>query len=105
MGSRPRIIAPLASPPRPSGATATGSRARASRTSVPSSCLLHDVDRYLDRRNRSPVLEPVQGVPVLRPAHAGPIVGGDSIAMVGDRALQYVDGARPILVVVNRAED
>src|SRR5512147_644947 len=62
------------------------------------------VDRDLHCRNRSSVLKPVCGVPVLRPTYSRPIVGSDSISMVGDRSLQYVDGARSVYVVVNRAE-
>ena len=70
------------------------------------SLLLPDyIDRDLHRRNRSSVLKPVCGVPVLRPADSRPIVGRDSISMVGDRSLQDVDGAGSALVVVERAED
>jgi hypothetical protein len=64
-----------------------------------------DVDRDLHRRNRSSVLKPVCGVPILGPAHSRPIVHSDSISMVGDRSLQYVDDAGSVLMVVNRAED
>jgi hypothetical protein len=70
------------------------------------SLLLHDyIDRDLHRRNRSLVLKPVCGVPILGPAHSRPIVGGDSISMVSDRSLQYEDGAWSVFMVVNRAED
>src|SRR5438046_6584890 len=63
------------------------------------------VDRDLHRRNRSSVLEPVYGVPILGPAHSRPIVRRDSISMIGYRSFQYVDGARSAFVVVKRAED
>jgi hypothetical protein len=63
------------------------------------------VDRNLHCRNRFSVLEPVCGVPVLWPAHSRPIVRSDSISMVSDRSLQYVDDAWSVLMVVNRAED
>ena len=70
------------------------------------SSLLPDyVDRDLHGRNRSSVLKPVGGVPILGPAHSRSIVRGDAIAMVGDRSLQYVDGAWSAFMVVNRAED
>src|SRR5512140_1585331 len=70
------------------------------------SLLLPDyIDRDLHCRNRSPVLKPVYGVPVLGPAHSRPIVRSDSISMVSDRSLQYVDGTWSAFVVVNRAED
>src|SRR5574342_870514 len=70
------------------------------------SLLLPDyIDRYLHGRNRSFVLKPVRGVPVLGPAHSRPVVGSDSVSMVGDRSLQDVDDAWSVLVVVNRAED
>src|SRR5581483_11267324 len=70
------------------------------------SLLLPDyVDRDLHRRNRSSVLKPVCGVPILGPAHSRPIVRRDSISMVGDRSLQYVDDAWSVFMVVNRAED
>jgi len=45
------------------------------------------------------------GVPILGPAHSRPIVRSDSISMVSDRSLQYIDGAWSAFVVVNRAED
>src|SRR5512139_3625681 len=64
-----------------------------------------DVDRDLHGRNRSSVLEPVDGVPVLGPAHSRAIVRRDTVSMVRDRPLQDVDGAWPVFVVVNRAED
>src|SRR5450759_4974905 len=70
-----------------------------------SSLLPDDIDRDLHRRNRSPVLEPVGRVPILRPADSHPIVRGDPVPMVSDRSLQDVDGARSALVVVNRSED
>src|SRR4029453_9617416 len=63
-----------------------------------------DIDRYLHRRNRSSVLKPVCGVPILGPAHSRPIVRSDSIPMVSDRSLQYVDDAWSVFMVVNRAE-
>jgi len=70
------------------------------------SLLLPDyIDRDFHRRNRTSVLKPVCGVPILRPAHSRPIVRGDSISMVGDRSLQYVDSAWPVFMVVNGAED
>src|SRR5919205_2836371 len=70
------------------------------------SSLLPDyIDRDLHRRNRSSVLKPVCGVHILGPAHSRPIVLSDSISMVSDRSLQYVDDAWSVLMVVNRAED
>src|SRR5512139_3648346 len=63
------------------------------------------IDRDLHCRNRSSVLEPVCGVPVLGPAHSRPIVRSDSISMVSDRSLQDVDGAWSAFMVVNRAKD
>src|SRR5512142_1124219 len=63
------------------------------------------IDRDLHRRNRSSVLKPVCGVPILGPAHSRPIVRSDSISMVGDRSLQYVDDAWPVFMVVDGAED
>jgi len=63
------------------------------------------VDRDLHRRRRSPVLKPVCGVRILGPAHSRPILRSHSISMVSDRPLQYVDHARPVHMVVNRAED
>jgi hypothetical protein len=47
----------------------------------------------------------VCGVPILGPAHSRSIVRSDSISMVRDRSLQYVDGAWSAFMVVNRAED
>src|SRR4051794_19125983 len=70
-----------------------------------SSFFADDIDRDLNRRARSPVLEPVRGVPVLGPAHSRPIVRGDPVAMVSDRSLQYVDDAWSVFVIVNRTED
>src|SRR4249920_1492505 len=67
--------------------------------------LLDYVDRDLHRRNRSSVLKPVCGVPILGPAHSRPIVRSGSIPMVSDRSLQYVDHAWSVLMVVDRAED
>jgi hypothetical protein len=64
-----------------------------------------DVDRDLHRRNRSSVLKPVCGVPILGPAHPRPIIRSGSISMVCDRSAQYVDDAGSVLMVVNRAED
>src|SRR5512132_296253 len=70
------------------------------------SLLLPDyIDRDLHRRNRSFVLKPVCGVPILGRAHSRPIVRSDSISMVSDRSLQYVDDAWSVFMVVNRAED
>ena len=70
------------------------------------SLLLPDyIDRDLHRRNRSSVLKPVCGVPILGPAHSRPIVRSDSISMVSDRSLQYVDDAWSVFMVVHRAED
>src|SRR5664280_1318752 len=63
------------------------------------------IDRDLQRRNRSSVLKPVCGVPILGPAHSRPIVRCDSISMVSDRSLQYVNGAWSVYMVVNRADD
>src|SRR5215217_3668128 len=63
------------------------------------------IDRDLHRRNRSSVLKPVCGVPILGPAHSRPIVRSDSISMVSDLTLQYVDDAWSVFMVVNRAED
>src|SRR5919112_5140797 len=73
--------------------------------SGPSLLLPDYIDRDLHRRNRPPVLKPVCGVPILGPAHSRPVVRSDSIPMVGDRPLQYVDDARSAFMVVNRAED
>src|SRR5512144_3349294 len=70
------------------------------------SLLLPDyINRYLHCRNRSSVLEPVYSVPILGPAHSRPIVRSDSISMVSDRSLQYVDDAWSVFMVVHRAED
>src|SRR5512139_2809858 len=70
------------------------------------SSLLPDyIDRDLHRRNRSSVLKPVCGVSILRPAHSRSIVRSDSISMVSDRSLQYVDGAWSVFMVVNRTQD
>src|SRR5512146_1980380 len=70
------------------------------------SLLLPDyIDRDLHRRNRSSVLKPVCGLPILGPPHSWPIVRSDSISMVSDRSLQYVDGAWSVSMVMNRAED
>ena len=70
------------------------------------SLLLPDyIDRDLHCRNRPSVLKPVCGVPILGPAHSRPIVRSDSISMVSDRSLQYVDGAWSGRMVVHRAED
>src|SRR5512140_2397597 len=63
------------------------------------------IDRDLHRRRRSSILKPVCGVPILGPAHSRPIVLSHSISMISDRSLQYIDHARPVFVVVNRAED
>jgi hypothetical protein len=52
-----------------------------------SSLLPDDIDRDFHRRNRSPVLKPVCGVPILGPAHPRLIVRSDSIPMVSDRSL------------------
>jgi hypothetical protein len=67
--------------------------------------LSDDIDRDLHCRNRSSVPKPVCGVPILGPAHSRPIVRSDSKSMVSDRALQHVDGAWSVFMVVNRAED
>ncbi len=64
-----------------------------------------DIDRDLYRRNRSSVLKPVGGVPILGPAHSRPIIRSGSISVISDRSLQYVDDAWSVLMVVNRAED
>src|SRR5512139_1770117 len=70
------------------------------------SLLLADyIDRDLHRRNRSSVPKPVWGVPILGPAHSWPIVRSDSISLVSDRSLQYVDDAWSVFMVVQRAED
>src|SRR2546421_3913217 len=63
------------------------------------------IDRDLRRRNRSSVLKPVCGVPILGPAYSRPIVRSDSISMVSDRSLQYVDDAWSVSMVVNGTED
>src|SRR4029453_9518331 len=63
------------------------------------------IDRDLHRRIRSSVLKPVCGVPILGPAQSRPIVRSDSISMVSDRSLHYVDGAWSVVMVVHRAED
>src|SRR5574339_621801 len=67
--------------------------------------LSDDIDRDLHRRNRSSVLKPVCGVPILGPAHSRPIVRSNSVSMVSDGSLKYVDGAWSAFVVVNGAED
>ena len=59
------------------------------------SLLPDDVDRDLDGPARSPVLEPVPGVSILGPAHAWPVLSGDSVAMVGDRPFEDVDDTGP----------
>jgi hypothetical protein len=70
------------------------------------SLLLPDyIDRNLHRRNRSSVLKPMCSVPILGPSHSRPIVRSDSISMVSDCSLQYVDDAWSVFMVVNRAED
>ena len=70
------------------------------------SLLLPDyIDGDFHRRNRSSVLKPVCGVPILRPAYSRPIVRRDSISMVGDGSLEYVNHARPVFMVVDWAED
>src|SRR5512136_1399241 len=70
------------------------------------SLLLPDyIDRDLHCRNRSSVLNPVCGVPILGLAHSRPIVRSDSISLVSDRSLKYLDGAWSVFMVVNRAED
>src|SRR4051812_5969430 len=66
--------------------------------------LAHDVDRDLNCGNGSLVLEPVQRVAVLRPTQSRPVVRIYAVAMVGDRPLQYVDGAGAVLVVVDGTE-
>ena len=43
-------------------------------------------------------------VPILGPAGARPVVGGDAVSMVGDRPLQDADRARSAVVVMDRAE-
>src|SRR5262249_42941393 len=63
------------------------------------------IDRDLHRQHRSSVLEPVCGVPILRPAHSRAIVRSDSVPMVGDGSLQYVDDAWSALMVVKRAKN
>lgn len=70
-----------------------------------SSLLSDDVDRDLHRRRHSSVFKPVCGVSVLGPADSRPIVRSHPISMIGDRSLQDVDHARPVYMVVNRAED
>lgn len=70
-----------------------------------SSFLPDYIDRNLYRWDSSSVLKPVSGVPVLGPANSRAIVRSDSISMVSDRSLQYVDGAWPVFMVMNRAED
>ena len=51
------------------------------------------IDRDLHRRNRSSVLKPVCGVPILGPAHSRPIVRSASISMVSDRSLRGLLGS------------
>src|ERR1022692_1344469 len=63
------------------------------------------IERDFNGQNRSSVLKPVGGVPILGPAHSRPIVRSDSISEVSDRSLQYVDDAWSVHMVVNRAED
>jgi len=63
------------------------------------------INRDLHRRNRSSVLKPVCGVPILGPAHPRPIGRSDSISMVSDRSLQDEDDAWSVFMVVHRAED
>src|SRR5690349_11151314 len=63
------------------------------------------IDRYLHRNRRPSVLKPVSGVLILRPAESRSIFRGHAIPMVSNRALEYVDHARPVFMVVNRAED
>ena len=70
-----------------------------------SSLLPDNIDRDLHRRSRSSVLKPVCGVPILGPAHSRPVVRSDPVSMVSDRSLEYVDGAWPVSMVVNWAED
>ena len=50
-------------------------------------------------RNRSSVLKPVCGVPILGPAHSRPIVRSGPISMVSDRSLQYADDAWSVFMV------
>src|SRR6476661_10228706 len=69
------------------------------------SLLADDVDRDLHRGDPAPVLQPVGGGSVLRPARAGPVLGGCPVAVVGDGAFEDEDGAGPPPVVVHRAED
>ena len=64
-----------------------------------------DIDRDLHGGNRSSVLEPVCGVPVLGPAHSRPIVCRHAVAVVGDRPLENEHGARSVHMAVNRTED
>src|SRR3954463_77711 len=64
-----------------------------------------DVDRDLDRRGRPAVLEPMAGVPVFGPADARPVLGEDTVSMVGDRSLQDVDRSGSPDVVVDGSED
>jgi hypothetical protein len=63
------------------------------------------VDRDLHGRRRSSVLKPVCSVLILGPAHSRPILSNHPISMISDRSLKYVDHARPVFVIVNRAED
>ena len=70
------------------------------------SSLLPDyVDRNLHGPSRSSVLKPVYGISILGPAYSQPIVRGDSISMVSDRSLEYVDDAWSVFMMVNRAEN
>src|SRR5512141_2350236 len=70
------------------------------------SLLLPDyINRDLHCRNRASVLKPVDGVPILGPAHSRPIVRSDSISMVSDRSLQDVDDARSVFMIMKRTED
>jgi hypothetical protein len=93
---------PLLSPARSANRPCEPSPSRPVRSASGLSLVLPDyVDRDLDRRDRSSVLEPVCGVPILGPAHSRPIIRGDSISMVSDRSLQHVDDAWSAFMVVN----
>lgn len=63
-----------------------------------------DIDRNLHGRRRSPIFEPVCGVPVLRPSHARSILRRNTVSAVRDRSLQNINGAWSVYMVVKRTE-
>ena len=66
---------------------------------------IDDVDRDLNRRIRSAVLQPVESPLVLWPPHPRAVIGSDAVPMVGDRPLQDPHQAGPALMVVYGPED